>query len=376
MDLYFCDECGTRVSDLDLRAGKGMRKRHDTICSGCVDQGLAGPWLVRAGQQASLPIAAGPVLASAAPAVAEPPDPISMARDRAQTVPDEPFCVEEPAAFTPPPKPNAETDAIHSKPAGVVAPIDGLAAAGDGFGALVGPSKPPTDLSDDPAEVDRGIDVADGQLAANAASPFDFDHHTGGRHSGKSETAEIARVDQDDGPVGGAVAKQGRSASGRQQSQKRSSTSSSKRNQAKPQSSRRSGPIASRPRNNKVVVFSLISCAVMLGVFTLVMLNRNPPRPAPEVIRDEPLTVLKDYIDKARRDSSAAMGSDDLVVIERAIASVRRMQGEFHTFESKAKNWDEDAHAEQLRQMGYYDVQSTLRDLNNRKVIVEQRGKP
>jgi hypothetical protein len=380
MDIYFCDECGTRVTDLDLRAGKGMRKRHDTICAGCVDQGLAGSWLARAGQQAAASVG-GRVQPSAALAVAEAPDPISIARDRARTVPDDPFAVDEPVAIKPLPKPGTETDAIPAvppKPAKTVTPMDGLAAAGGGFGALVGSSMPPPPpgLVDDPEDADKGIEVADGPLVAQSDSPFDFVHPKDNDNPGKAETAEVVAVDKNDEPKEGDEAKPARTASGRQQSQKRGSTATSKRGSAKTPSTRRSGSSSSRAKNNKVILFSLLSCAAMLVVFTLVMLNRGGPRKPGEVIHDQPLTVLKDYIEKARRDSNAAMGSDDLAVIQRAIASVHSMQEEFRTFQSKAKNWDEDAHGEQLKIMGYYDVQATLRDLNQRKVIVEMRGKP
>ena len=377
MDIYFCDECGTRVTDLDLRAGKGMRKRHDTICPGCVDQGLAGSWLARAGQQGSSVALGGRSQSSAALAVAEAPDPIAIARDRARTLPDDPFSVDEPVAIKPL-KPSGDTESIPAappKPAKTVTPMDGLAAAGGGFGALVGSSmpSPPPGLVDDPEDSSKGIDVADGALVAQSESPFDFVHPKDNDNPGKAETAEVVAVDKNDEPKGD-EAKPARTASGRQQSQKRSSTATSKRSPAKTPSTRRSS--SSRSKNNKVVLFSLASCAVMLIVFALVMLNRGgPPKPG-VVIHDQPLTVLKDCIEKAKRDSGAAMGSDDIAVIERAIASVRTMQSEFRTFQSKAKNWDEDAHGEQLRIMGYYDVQSTLRDLNNRKVIVEQRGKP
>lgn len=378
MDIYFCDECGTRVTDLDLRAGKGMRKRHDTICPGCVDQGMAGSWLARAGQQASSAAVGGRPQASAGLAVAESPDPIAIARDRARTLPDDPFSVDEPVAIKPL-KPSSDTEAIPAappKPVKTVTPMDGLAAAGGGFGALVGSSmpSPPPGLVDDPEDSGKGIDVADGPLVAQSESPFDFVHPKDNDNPGKAETAEVMAVDKNDAPKDDDEGKPSRTASGRQQSQKRGSTTTSKRSAAKTPSTRRSG--STRARSNKVVLFSLVSCAVMLIVFALVMLNRPGPRKPGEVIHDQPLTVLKDCIEQAKRDSGAAMGSNDIAVIERAIASVRTMQSEFRTFQSKAKNWDEDAHGEQLRIMGYYDVQATLRDLNNRKVIVEQRGKP
>ena len=294
-------------------------------------------------------------------------------------MPDDPFAVDEPVALKPLPKPSTETDAIPAsspKPTKAVTPMDGLAAAGGGFGALVGSSMPPPPpgLVDDPEEYGKEVEVADGPLTAQPDSPFDFVHPKDNDNPGKAETAEVVAVDKSDQPKEGDGAKPTRTASGRQQSQKRS-TATSKRSPAKTPSTRRTG--ASRGKNNKIVLLSLASCGIMLVVFTLVMLfGRGGPPKKQEVIHDQPLTVLRDSIEKAKRDSYAAMGSDDMAVIQRAIASVRAMQDEFRAFQSKAKNWDEDAHGEQLRIMGYNDVLASLRDLNNRKVIVEQRGKP
>ncbi len=383
MDIHFCDECGNRVTDLDLRAGKGMRKRFDTICSACVDQGLAGSWLARLGQgapAAAMARAGGASLGAGSVAVADPPDIISQARDRARTQPDDPFAVDEPAPLQPLPKPSTETDAIPAKPvvakpiqAKQEAPLDGLAAAGGGFGALVGAGMPPPPpgLVDDPEESDKDLEVADPPPVADADSPFDFVHPKNNDNPGKAETAEVAAVGPKDETR--AAERPSRTASDRHQSPKRGSTSTSKRTAAaKPSSTRRSG--TSRRKGNKVILFSLISCTVMLVIFGLVLANRHTGRPERATVTDLPLTELKNSVDQAKRDSNAAMGSDDLPTIERAIASVRRMQDEFKTFQGKAKGWNEDAHSEELRILGYYDVMSTLRDLNNRRVIVEQRG--
>ena len=144
MDIYFCDECGARATDLDIRAGKGMRNGHDTICSACVDQGLAGAWLARVGGSAAAVASAGgrtplpTASASASLAIADAADPISLARDRARTIPDEdPFIVDEPPPLAPAPSTAPDTDLIPAKPpkrqTASAAQLDGLAAAGGGF---------------------------------------------------------------------------------------------------------------------------------------------------------------------------------------------------------------------------------------------------
>lgn len=44
MKFFFCDVCGVRVSDADLRSGLGMRRRHDVICATCLELGHGRQW--------------------------------------------------------------------------------------------------------------------------------------------------------------------------------------------------------------------------------------------------------------------------------------------------------------------------------------------
>lgn len=45
MDIFFCDLCGVRVTDADLRSGQGQRSHWDVICPSCLEQGLGKEWL-------------------------------------------------------------------------------------------------------------------------------------------------------------------------------------------------------------------------------------------------------------------------------------------------------------------------------------------
>ena len=45
LSIYFCDVCGTRITDADLRSGHGMLQRYDAICAGCIDLGHGKAWL-------------------------------------------------------------------------------------------------------------------------------------------------------------------------------------------------------------------------------------------------------------------------------------------------------------------------------------------
>lgn len=383
MDIYFCDDCGARVTDLDLRAGKGMRKRQDTICAGCVDQGLAGAWLARSGHAAPAAMAAGAHSAagSASLAVAEPPDRIALARDRAQTVPDDPFAVDEPAPQKPLPKPTQETDAIpveasrRQAQAEPAPPVDSLAAAGGGFGALVGSSMP-APLVDDADDLNKDVEVADAPPVAEPDSPFDYVQPQDNDNPGKAETSEVEAVDRREPPQAEHAAKPGRTASGRQQAQKRGSTTTSKRNNVKPPSTRRS---SARMQSNRVILLSLVSCGLMMIVFfgfVLPQVNKNSgKKTAPEQITEEPLRVLKDAVDEAKLTASKALQSDDPAVVKTAIAAQETMMQAFYAFQKAAdkRGWTEENYGEQLRLVGFTDARSMGVSVRHRLGLLDQR---
>jgi hypothetical protein len=387
MDIYFCDECATRVTDLDLRAGKGMRRRHATICAGCVDQGLAQAWLTRTGGQASasasLQVSASAPSALVASAVAT-ADPISIARDRARTVPDDPFQVDEPAPLKPIERPSNDTDRLPS--ASTPAPVppvkvtktpqpqefDGLASAGGGFGALMNASipAPPPGLVDEPDEESGEAEPAAATPTAEPETPFDFVHPQDADNPGKAETAEVAAVNKADEP-------KSRTSSGRQQAQgKRSSTTTSKRNVVKPSSTRRASKAMG---SKKLMMLTLISCGVMaLIFFGLVLPNVGKSKPnQPEQINEEPYSRFKESVDTAKAACHAALTSDDIAVVRHADLTLHAMMDALTYFQSIAdkRGYKEENYEELLRQAGFYDVQSMRKGVKDRMFILEQRGK-
>lgn len=387
MDIYFCDECGARVTDLDLRAGKGMRRRHATICAGCVDQGMAQAWLSRTGGKASasasLQVGAAAPSALVASAVAT-ADPISVARDRARTVPDDPFQVDEPAPLKPVERPSHDTDRLPSAPAPAPAPVktaktpapqefDGLASAGGGFGALMSSSvpKPPPGLVDDPDE--QAAEASEAPAAAGTAepeTPFDFVSPKDADNPGKAETAEVQAVSKDDEP-------KGKTPSGRQQAQgKRNATTTSKRNAVKPSSTRRASKAMG---SKKLMVMTLISCGVMaLIFFGLVLPNVGKSKPGqPEQINEEPYNDFKKSVDVAKLACHKALTSDDIAVVRHADLTLKSMMDALEYFQSIAdkRGYKEENYEELLRQAGFYDVQSMRKGVKDRMFILEQRGK-
>lgn len=389
MDIYFCDECAARVTDLDLRAGKGMRRRHATICVECVDKGLAQAWLTHAGTQpqaaqaqanGSARVAATAVADEPEPASAPAADPISIARDRASTLPDDPFEIDEPAPLKPLPKVSHDTDRLEPvaapPPAPAAVPLalqDELASAGGGLGALMGGAvpPPPPGLVDEPEE--QAPEAAAGRTpppAADPETPFDFDAQQGAENPGKAETAEVHAVAKDEEP-------KPRTASGRQAAQgKRSSTTTSKRNAAKPAPTRRG---AKAMGSKKLMLMTLISCGVMaLVFFGLVLPNVGKAKQAqPEQITEEPYSDFKKSVDLARVACHKAMTADDLAVVRHADNTLHTMMEALERFKGIAdkRGYKEENYEELLRQAGFYEVQSMRKAVKDRLFILEQRSR-
>jgi len=130
MDIYFCDECASRINDADLRRGHGIKKSDIVICGGCIDKGRGGDLLSRAGRVSAAPKLMGEGV-------------LDRPRDRVNTLEETDERVEPPAA--------SET--------ADVAPLDvdhrGLGHLAGGFGAL-GSGRGTGSIEDD----DKGAEAA------------------------------------------------------------------------------------------------------------------------------------------------------------------------------------------------------------------------
>ena len=233
LNVYFCDVCGVRVTDVDLRSGHGMLREQDVICATCLEQGHGKEWLASRGvaapgiQSALAASAATPTL----PAPSANPV-IDHARDRARTVEDRPAD----AAVVPVPVPvvpvpvvpvavvpttiadedtgifaDRRDDLVEDEPSEVLEPARPGAAdavaqarshssdfsgAASGFAAL-GQSIPTFANDEDAALDDAGVeaDEAEVKVTSDAESTFDVDDiplkTSGGSAAGSQETDEV-----------------------------------------------------------------------------------------------------------------------------------------------------------------------------------------
>ena len=100
LNVYFCDVCGVRVTDVDLRSGHGMLRGQDVICATCLEMGHGKEWLAARGGEVALAGAVSAPQSASQPRGAQAANDhsrdnasykklVDHARDRAVTVPDE-----------------------------------------------------------------------------------------------------------------------------------------------------------------------------------------------------------------------------------------------------------------------------------------------
>src|SRR3954469_21808786 len=202
MDIFFCDLCGARVSDADLRAGHGTRRRWDVICGACLEQGHGQEWL---SQRAGMKPAVAAAVAAAAPG--GPPPSAAAAvldapRDRARTIEED----EEPPSRVAA-KPVARDDtadapmpfAREDHEITTRVPVPGqaepqLSAAAGAFARLAEESKPEPATRDDLDDVDEDMPgVGLTPTPAPAVSPFAFESRKETDEDPKPGTASTAK---------------------------------------------------------------------------------------------------------------------------------------------------------------------------------------
>lgn len=352
MDIYFCDECGARVTDLDLRGGKGMRQRQDVICSQCVGRGLAAEWLAKAGRTVGAAVGA--------PAAAS--DPISLARDRAVTSRDDPFDddVVEPAPLKP--SHGHETDALPAKPPRHE--DDGFSAAAGAMGALAA-DLPKRDGDPRDGSEDDLTDHAGDEDPLAATSPTAM--------PGDVAAAAAAAKDET------AATKPGKGGSSRQAAVKKGGTTSRRNASSKTttKTSRQAKP--SVMASKKVLVLSLVSCAAIAGIFFgLVVPNINGSKhKGPEVIRSDLLVNFGQIVKEVDGVTKEAMrNANDLAAQRKGIEALNQLNSEYAKFEKEATKlgWGEDGFSQQLENMGFADIKMRRQPISQRIFILEQQG--
>ncbi|MBA2480821.1 MAG: hypothetical protein H0V44_09170 [Planctomycetes bacterium] len=380
MNVYFCDSCGVRVTDVDLHSGHGMRRRNDVICATCIDLGHGKDWMQK-GQ--------APVLAAVGAGVAEDADQqraaqrpsspiIAVARDRARTVEEE----EEPAAVAPVVMradlsahvvegvPDLDDDSATAK-----VPIlhQNLASTAAGFAALGQPvdesrSSDDDDLEETPVPQKPDDTGAESILAPTAApapgvSPFESSKDAPDTDREKEETRIPSSPDTE-------IAHKSSDRLSKSQKSARGKTSASRAGKPGKSTSRRG-----KSSNQQILIMSAVTGVLILiiGVLVIVKASNRGPR-TPQTIVEDLTKKIRTEVKAAATTAKAALQSKDPAALQDARTKLMALQADVNTFNIAAQkaSWSEDNVETFLeRDVHYQDVKTMLRLVNDE--LVKQR---
>ena len=415
MDIHFCDLCGVRVTDVDLRGGHGIRKHYDVICATCLELGHGKEWLARHQRSKSATVSSQPVHppaqvtavtpavgAAIAPAVAAAtatPSIITHARDRIETFEEE----------APSPRVAPQVIAAEETPAHVDlgelntddhadaanSPLEGnqFAAAASSFSALAQPGRVSTTISDVEDDAQQGEGLKDESTAAPiladdrlehhgfSDSPFDFTNDAKKeRAAQKDETLPV-----DDAPRAAtkpadkATAKKSSSAVGSSVIKnaavsKKSSQANSK--SANARSSSAKSPARRVNKNKNILMMSALSLGILTMILLIVISQNSRKQPQQQVIVFDMSQDLRDAIKDAKLAATTAYKSKDVAQMNAAKVKIQEIRPKIYNFEkeTKAKNtikWNEDDYERYLEVVDWPNTNLLHKTLSDE--ILKQR---
>lgn len=407
MDIHFCDLCGVRVTDVDLRGGHGIRKQYDVICATCLELGHGKEWLAshqrgKSASSASQPAAA--VLAANSSSKQSPV--ITQARDRVQTFEDgdeSPSVAPQVLSADEPEDGTATSELMDeltpAKPTPV--PSNAFAAAASSFSALAQPSA----KANAGADVDESVEQGEGLSDESTAAPVLADV---GDDADKSAAGD--QVEGGDSPFGFAdkdkpsVAQKDETLPADREplvaekpadkgvDKKKSSSSQSaafKKSSAGTKSSTANGKVGKSKSNNKLPAKKvnknkniLMMSALSIGILTMILLitvkSLKKPKKEQETIHFDMSQDLKDAIKAAKLAATLAYKSKNVAEMKAAKAQIQAIQPKIYNFEKEAKAsnkaaWDEDAFGRYLEGVDWPDTQLLIRNLND-EIVKQTNG--
>jgi hypothetical protein len=387
MDIYFCDLCGARVTDVDLRGGHGIRRQYDVICATCLELGHGKEWLAKHQPRPRQAAAKPPVQLVAVAAGAAVPiggvrsEPsIDVARDRARTA-DEDHPDETPAvaprtlqADEPEETPASELEG-DDEPGG--APQQegngyNLAAAASSFAAMGGSAKAAGVASADDL-VDEAHDEHDAPTESvalgtkdaaakdeieEAASPFQAEAATA--PSGKDETLPIDRAP---------LVPEKPKASTSSANTRKSSAKVSKNKMPKG-----SGRARSRNNNKNVLMMSGISLAILTMIMLIIISGHKSGPKDRTTIKVDLSENVKHSMSEARVAADSALKTLKMGDLKAAKAKILAIVPEIDHFakEAEKQGWTDDEMGRYLEQISWPATNSRIRLLNDE--IAKQGG--
>jgi hypothetical protein len=402
MDIHFCDLCGVRVTDVDLRGGHGIRKQYDVICATCLELGHGKEWLASHQRGKSASSASQPVAAALAANSSSKQSPvITQARDRVQTFEDgdeSPSVAPQVLSADEPEDGTAASELMDeltpAKPTPV--PSNAFAAAASSFSALAqSPAKANAGadvdenveqgegLSDEsaaaPVLADDGNDTdkAAGEAAEGGDSPFGFENKDKPSVAQKDETLPVDRE-----PI--LAEKSGdkkKSSSSESAAFKKSSAgtkSSSANGKGGKSKSSNKIPVKKVNKNKNILMMSALSIGILTMILLITVKSLKKPKKEQETIHFDMSQDLKDAIKAAKLSATLAYKSKNVEEMKAAKAQIQAIQPKIYNFEKEAKAtnkaaWDEDAFGRYLEGVDWPDTQLLIRNLND-EIVKQTNG--
>lgn len=401
MDIHFCDLCGVRVTDVDLRGGHGIRKQYDVICATCLELGHGKEWL--AGHQRGKPVAVAPqpaMAALAATASNKQAPVITQARDRVQTFEDgddsptvapQVLAAEEPEDGTA--TSELENEAVAAEAAAQAnkqLANNPFAAAASSFSALAASSKKVDAAADVEEGADRGEGLSDESTAApiladkpNAdgasddgsnESPFGFSDESKDNASQKDETLPADREPLvSDKPTGDKKKSSSGSASFKK-SGANNSTGTGKSSKSKSAK----GSAKKANKNKNTLMLSLLSAGILLMVGLIIFKATKAPRKEQQRIEVDLSQNVKTAIKDAKFKATQAINSGGVDELTAARSQIQAIVVEIGAFEKAATSqkppWTMDEMGQYLQNVGWTDLNSLIITINQKIARLKAPG--
>jgi hypothetical protein len=423
MDIHFCDLCGVRVTDVDLRGGHGIRKQYDVICATCLELGHGKEWLASHQRGKSVAVAAVSAAQPAAAALAatasnKQAPVITQARDRVQTFEDG----DESPAVAPQVLSaelddgtatselnNADVAAAAAEIAAEAAPKqpanhhNQFAAAASSFSALAASSKKVDAAADVDEGADRGEGLADESTASpiiaddendekhgkagesNGESPFGFTDDAKSDPAQKDETLPVDREPllTDKAASDKASSDKKKSSAGSASFKKsspgnKSSTSNNKSANTKAAGRSGKGPAKKVNKNKNILMMSALSIGILSMILLITVKAMKKPHKEQERIEVDLSDNVKTAIKDAKFNVTQAINKGGLKELEAARSQIQAIVPEISKFEKAATSqnppWTQEEMGQYLQNIGWTDVNSLIITVNQKIARLKAPG--
>lgn len=400
MDIHFCDLCGVRVTDVDLRGGHGIRKQYDVICATCLELGHGKEWLASHQRGKSASSASQPAAAALAANTSNKQSPvITQARDRVQTFEDgdeSPSVAPQVVPVDEPEDGTATSELMDeltpAKPTPV--PSNAFAAAASSFSALAQTPVKANAGADVDENVEQGEGLGDESTAApiiadegadkpageSTDSPFGFDDQDKSSVAQKDETLPADRepliAEKSADKTSDKKQSSSQSAAFKKSSPgNKSSTANGKAGKSK---SNNKLPAKKVNKNKNILMLSALSIGILTMIMLIVVKSLKKPKKEQETIHFDMSQDLKDAIKAAKLSATLAYKSKNVEEMKAAKAQIQAIQGKISNFEKEAKAankaaWDDDAFGRYLEGVDWPDTQLLIRNLND-EIVKQNNG--